>query len=77
MKSPRVVMALTVANLALLLLILTLQLGPAIAQGGVPVLRGRALEIVDDQGRVRASIGVLRPADLRVVTHIRRACCFA
>jgi len=59
MKSPRVVMALRVGNLALLLVVLTLQLGPAIAQGGVPVLRGRALEIVDDQGRVRASIGVL------------------
>jgi hypothetical protein len=32
------------------------------ADGVAPVLRGRALEIVDDQGRVRASIKV-QPAD--------------
>jgi hypothetical protein len=32
---------------------------PAIAAGdAAPVLRGRALEIVDDQGKVRASINV-------------------
>ena len=32
------------------------------AQDGAPVLRGRAIEIVDAQGRVRASLSVL-PAD--------------
>ena len=32
---------------------------PAVAQGVAPVLRARALEIVDDQGRVRAEIKVL------------------
>lgn len=31
---------------------------PAAAQGVPAVLHGRALEIVDDQGRVRASISV-------------------
>ena len=46
-------------NLALLSLSLAQQLRPALAQGELPVLRGRALEIVDGQGRVRASIGVL------------------
>jgi hypothetical protein len=35
------------------------QLRPVAADGVVPVLRGRALEIVDDQGRVRAEIKVL------------------
>ena len=35
------------------------QLRPAAAQGVAPVLRARALEIVDDQGRVRAEIKVL------------------
>ncbi len=35
------------------------------AQGIAPVLRGHALEIVDDQGRVRASISVF-PADPKV-----------
>ena len=49
-------------NLALLSLALTQQLRPAFAQGRPPVLRGRALEIVDSQGRVRASISVLPPS---------------
>jgi hypothetical protein len=48
-------------NLALLSLSLAQQLRPALAQGELPVLRGRALEIVDSQGRVRASISVLPP----------------
>ena len=59
MKTPRSLIALTLINLALLLLTLGQQLRPAFAQGEVPVLRGRALEIVDAQGRVRASINVL------------------
>jgi len=59
MKSPRVLTALTVVNLALVLLALTPQLRPAFAGGGAPVLRGSALQIVDDQGRVRASLSVL------------------
>jgi hypothetical protein len=33
----------------------------AFAQSEPSVLRGRALQIVDDQGRVRASISVLPP----------------
>jgi hypothetical protein len=61
MKSPRTIVALTVVNLAVLLLGLAQQMRPAIAQGEPPVLRGRALEIVDAQGRVRASINVLPP----------------
>ena len=59
MKSPRVLTALTVVNLALVLLALTPQLRQAFAGGGAPVLRGSALQIVDDQGRVRASLSVL------------------
>jgi hypothetical protein len=51
--------ALTILNLALLALALAQQLRPAFAQSELPVLRGRALEIVDTQGRVRASISVL------------------
>ena len=54
--------ALVALNLALLSLSLAQQLRPALAQGGLPVLRGRALEIVDGQGRVRASISVLPPS---------------
>jgi hypothetical protein len=59
MKNPRSLIALTAVNLALLLLTVAQQLRPAFAQGEPPVLRGRALEIVDGQGRVRASINVL------------------
>jgi hypothetical protein len=52
---------LTGLNLALVAIVLAHQLQPALAQGEAPVLRGRALEIVDAQGRVRASISVLPP----------------
>ena len=49
---------LTLVNLALVMLSLA-QVRPAVAAGDVaPVLRGRAFELVDDQGRVRASIGI-------------------
>ena len=64
MKTQRLLIALTVANLALLVLSLTRPHTVA-AQGTAPVLRGRALEIVDDHGRVRASISIL-PADPNV-----------
>ena len=59
MKNPHVLAALTVVNLLLLALVLTQQAGLALADNDTAVLRGRALEIVDDQGRVRASINVL------------------
>jgi hypothetical protein len=55
-RSLYVMMAL---NLLLLALALTQQFGSASAQQQLPVLRGRGLEIVDSQGRVRASITVL------------------
>jgi hypothetical protein len=58
MKIQRLLIALTVVNLVLLVLSLA-QSRPLAAPGVAPVLRGRALEIVDDQGRVRASIQVL------------------
>jgi len=62
MKTPQALFALTAVNLVLLLLTLAPQLRPVLAQSELPVLRGRALEIVDVQGRVRASINVLPPA---------------
>jgi len=52
---------LTGLNVVLLAVLLAQQLQPAFAQGEPPVLRGRALQIVDSQGRVRASISVLPP----------------
>lgn len=53
----RLLIALTLVNLALLLFLLLPRVAPALASEP-SVLRGRALEIVDDQGRVRASIKV-------------------
>jgi hypothetical protein len=64
MKAYRLLLALTALNLLLLLFSLG-QTRAVVAEGAervAPVLRGRALEIVDDKGRVRASISVL-PAD--------------
>ena len=60
MNTQRFLIALTVVNVALL--IISVARPGATADGGAPVLRGKALEIVDDRGRVRASITVF-PAD--------------
>ena len=61
MKTHRLLVALTGLNLVLLAF--SLGQSGAVAEPGVaPVLRGHALEIVDDRGRVRASITIL-PAD--------------
>jgi hypothetical protein len=63
MTAQRLVVALTGLNLALVASIFFSRTQRAVAAPGVaPVLRGRALEIVDDRGQVRASISVL-PAD--------------
>lgn len=61
MKTQRLAIILTVINLVFLILNLT-YLRPTTAEGVPQVLRGRSLEIVDDQGKVRASIK-LHPAD--------------
>jgi hypothetical protein len=50
--------ALTLVNLAVLAFTLA-EIRTASAQAPAPVLRGRGLEIVDEQGRVRASLSVL------------------
>jgi len=58
MKVQRLLIVLTLVNLALLIFTLA-HMRPAVAEGVPPVLRGRALEIVDERGRVRASLNVL------------------
>jgi len=58
MKLHRFAIALTLINLALLTFLLAAQSRSVWAQKIAPVLRGRALEVVDDHGRVRASITV-------------------
>ena len=64
MKNQRLLIALTVVNFVLLVFSLA-KPRAVVAQGITPVLRGRAFEIVDDHGRVRASITVF-PADPNV-----------
>jgi hypothetical protein len=61
MDSRRLLFSITALN-ALLFAFSLYHSSVVVAQGVAPVLRGRALEIVDEQGRVRASIEVL-PAD--------------
>ena len=58
MQLNRLLLALTTAN-AVGLVAIAMGLRPAQADSVPAVLRGRALEIVDQEGRVRASISVL------------------
>jgi hypothetical protein len=58
MKMQRLLVVLTLVNLVVLLFTLA-AIRPAIAQDVAPLLRGRALEIVDERGRVRASLTVM------------------
>lgn len=58
MKPQGFLIVLTILNLVLLVALL-FQARPTSAQSVAPVLRGKGLEIVDGQGKVRASITVL------------------
>src|SRR3954470_19449298 len=60
MKNQRLLVALTAINLGLLTYQL-LRPRIAFAQEPAPVLRGRALEIVGDRGKVRAELRVFPP----------------
>src|SRR5258705_13957814 len=67
MQTQRLLTVLTAANLGLVCYqSLQPQLSLAAPAGAPAVIRGRALEIVDDQGRVRASLSVL-PEDPKVI----------
>jgi hypothetical protein len=63
MRRESVLGALTALNLALLLGIGLSQILPATAQDGAPVVRGSAFELVDEGGRVRASLSIQPPAE--------------
>jgi hypothetical protein len=64
MRMQRLAMVLTVMNLLLLVFSLS-RAGSAMATTKVlPVLRGRALEIIDDSGRIRAQILVVPPTTM-------------
>lgn len=68
MKTQRLAIGLTVINLVLLVFLLA-QIRRAGAQDIAPVLRGRALQIVDAQGRVRAEILVHGPETVNSKTY--------
>lgn len=51
--------ALTLVNLGMLILVMSRGVAPAQASGPEQVVRARALEIVDAQGKLRASISVI------------------
>jgi len=57
MKLQRMLIVLTLVNLGLLIFLLA-QIRPVRAQEVAPLLRTRALEIVDEQGKVRADLKV-------------------
>jgi hypothetical protein len=59
MKNTHALATLTLVNLGMLVFVLSRLTAPVQASGVEEVLRGRALEIVDAQGKVRASISVM------------------
>jgi hypothetical protein len=59
MRFQRIAIVLTVINLVILVFTLTLVLRPAVSPPVATVIRTHALEIVDDQGKVRAEIIVV------------------
>jgi hypothetical protein len=62
MKSSRLVTSLVFMNVLLIMFLVAEHTQSLFAQPGeLPILRGRGLEIVDDQGLVRASIIVHGP----------------
>src|SRR5262245_56775440 len=63
MKTQRLAIVLTVINLVILTINLT-QMRSATADDVAPVLRGRALEIVADKGKVRSQILVTPPTTM-------------
>jgi len=72
MKLQPILIVLTVINLVILILTFG-QLRPAAAAAEIsPVLRGRALEIVDESGEVRASIKVYPAKDSEKETVMLR-----
>ena len=59
MNTSRALIALTALNVMLVFLSLGVSVRPVLAEAPPAVLRARALQIVDEQGRVRASLTVL------------------
>jgi hypothetical protein len=72
MKIQRMLVVLTVVNLVLVVLGFVQHIRPAFAQEEPGILRGRGLQIVDGQGRIRASISVMPPSGGETETVLLR-----
>jgi hypothetical protein len=59
MQKTHVLTALTLVNLGILTFVVFHRAAPAQASGPEPVVRARALEIIDAQGKLRASLSVV------------------
>jgi hypothetical protein len=55
----RGLIAITILNVVLVLVNFGASIRPVLAEASPPILRARALQIVDEQGRIRASLAVL------------------
>lgn len=66
MTNRHILTLLTMVNLGILIFILLNQTGTVAASGPLPLLRGRGLEIVDAQGKVRASIQLVPAGPARM-----------
>ena len=55
----RGLIAMTILNVVLVLVNFGASIRPVLAEASPPILRARALQIVDEQGRIRASLAVL------------------
>lgn len=66
MNTQRVLTVLTLVNLGIVIFLLLHQIEPVEANSPLTVLRGRGLEIVDAQGRVRASIQMVPAGPARM-----------
>ena len=61
MRIQRSLIALTTLNAALFMASLAQHFYPAFADEPLPMLRGSGLQIIDSQGRVRASLAIMEP----------------
>jgi len=59
MKNTSTLAVLTLVNLGMLIVVALHHTSPVEASGPLQVVRARGLEIVDDQGRLRASLSVI------------------
>ena|SRR5579864_5209961 len=71
MKNQHALTVLTLVNLGFVIFLLLHQIGPVEASSPASVVRGSGLEIVDAQGKVRASIQIVPTGR----THGRRLRC--